>query len=140
MTQQDERRTMERRITAMMGRMADRHAAMRATWYGAFLSPVILILGFCLLIVGVVILPTPGPGWLLIFLSLGLLSLVFPPMRRFNIRLARLYDVCEAWFRRRHWTTQVALGVALTVSVAAVMATAWYYMAPGHLPYTRQDA
>lgn len=73
---------MERRITALMAAMAERHAAMRATWHGAFLSPVILVLGFCLLIIGIVILPTPAPGWLLIFASLGLLSLVHPPMRR----------------------------------------------------------
>ncbi|MFD5867346.1 TIGR02611 family protein [Corynebacterium sp. NPDC060344] len=140
MTGQDGRRTMERRITAMMAVMAERHAAMRATWYGAFLSPVILVLGFCLLIVGIVILPTPAPGWLLIFVSLGLLSLVHPPMRRLNIRLARLYDAFEAWFRRRHWATQLALGAALVISVAAIMASVWYFVAPGDWPYTRQEA
>lgn len=128
---------MERRITALMAAMARRHATMRATWYGAFLSPVILVAGFCLLVIGVIILPTPAPGWLLIFVSLGLLSLVHPPMRRFNVRLARLYDVSEAWFRGRHWLTQVALGTALVVSVAAIMAGVWWYLAPGDWPYTR---
>lgn len=140
MTGTDGRRTMERRITAMMAAMAERHAAMRATWYGAFLSPVILVLGFCLLIVGIVILPTPAPGWLLIFASLGLLSLVHPPMRRFNVRLARLYDAAEEWFHGRHWTTRVALAAALTVSVTAIMASVWYFMAPGGWPYTHREA
>ncbi|WP_295624966.1 TIGR02611 family protein [uncultured Corynebacterium sp.] len=140
MTETQQRRTMEARITGMMARMADRHAKMRATWYGAFLSPVILVLGFCLLIVGIVILPTPAPGWLLIFISLGLLSLVHPPMRRLNVRLARLYDASEAWFRERHWAIQLALGAALTISVAAIMATVWYFVAPGDWPYTRQEA
>src|SRR5699024_6343416 len=98
----DRRRTMEQRITVLMARMARRHATMRATWYGAFLSPVILVLGFLMLIVGIIILPTPAPGWLLIFVSLGMLSLVYPPMRRLNIRLAALYDVSESWFRRQH--------------------------------------
>lgn len=136
----DGRRTMEQRITVLMARMARRHATMRATWYGAFLSPVILVLGFLMLIVGIIILPTPAPGWLLIFVSLGMLSLVYPPMRRLNIRLAALYDVSESWFRRQHLLTQVALGAALTISVAAIMATAWYVMAPGDWPYTRQAA
>ena len=136
----DGRRTMEQRITVLMARMARRHATMRATWYGAFLSPVILVLGFLMLIVGIIILPTPAPGWLLIFVSLGMLSLVYPPMRRLNIRLAALYDVSESWFRRQHLLTQVALGAALTISVDAVMATVWYVMAPGDWPYTRQAA
>lgn len=136
----DRRRTMEQRITVLMARMAQRHAMMRATWYGAFLSPVILVLGFLMLLVGIVILPTPAPGWLLIFVSLGMLSLVHPPMRRLNIRLAALYDVSATWFRRQHLLTQVALGAALTVSVAAIMATVWYFVAPGDWPYTHQEA
>ena len=136
----DGSRTMEQRITVLMARMARRHATMRATWYGAFLSPVTLVLAFLMLIVGIIILPTPAPGWLLIFVSLGMLSLVYPPMRRLNIRLAALYDVSESWFRRQHLLTQVALGAALTISVAAIMATVWYFMAPGDWPYTRQAA
>lgn len=131
---------MEERISRLMDRMKVRHEKMRRSWYGPFLSPVLLVLGFFLLIVGIIILPTPAPGWLLIFVSLGLLSLVHPPMRQLNVRLARLYDDSEAWFRARHWTTQVALGAALTISVAAIMATVWYFMAPGDWPYTRPEA
>ena len=39
-----------------------------------------IIVGFTLLLVGVVMLVTPGPGWLVIFLGLGLLlgSVIFP--------------------------------------------------------------
>lgn len=132
----DGRRSMEERITSLMAGMAEKHKRMRATWYGAFLSPVILVVGFCMLAIGIVILPTPAPGWLMIFVSLGLLSLVHPPMRRLNVRLARTYDVAEKWFRRRHWVTQLALGAALTVSVAAIMAMVWYFMAPDDWPYT----
>lgn len=131
---------MEDRISRLMDRMRDRHVRMRRRWYGPFLSPVLLVLGFCLLIVGVIILPTPAPGWLLIFVSLGVLSLVHPPMRRLNVRLARLYDASEAWFRKQHWVTQVALGAVLTISVAAIMASVWYFVAPDDWPYTRQDA
>src|SRR5699024_8179559 len=57
-----------------------------------------------------------------------------------NVRLARLYDASEAWFRDRHWITRVALAAALTVSVAAIMASVWYFMAPGDCPWTRQEA
>lgn len=53
---------MEERISRLMDRMKSRHESMRRRWYGPFLSPVLLVLGFCLLIVGIVILPTPAHG------------------------------------------------------------------------------
>jgi uncharacterized protein (TIGR02611 family) len=37
----------------------------------------ILIIGFALLLCGVVMLITPGPGWALIFAGLGVLALEF---------------------------------------------------------------
>nr|WP_241879816.1 TIGR02611 family protein [Corynebacterium diphtheriae] len=52
---------------------------MKAAWYGPVLSPLLLVAGMCLLIFGIIILPTPAPGWLCIFIALGILSLVHPP-------------------------------------------------------------
>ena len=43
--------------------------------------------GFALLILGVVLLVAPGPGWLVIFLGLGLLAVDFVWARRLLDRL-----------------------------------------------------
>ncbi len=51
-----------------------------------------IIAGFTLLLVGVVMLVTPGPGWLVIFLGLGLLAAEFVWARRLMDRMKRESD------------------------------------------------
>lgn len=48
-----------------------------------------IIIGFTLLLVGAVMLVTPGPGWLTIFLGLGLLAAEFVWARRLMDRIKR---------------------------------------------------
>lgn len=69
---------MEEKVHRLMDRMQIRHAHMRNTWYGPVLSPVLLVAGFALLIVGIIILPTPAPRMALHLCCTGN-SLVGPP-------------------------------------------------------------
>ena len=46
-----------------------------------------IVSGFTLLLVGVVMIITPGPGWLVIFLGLGLLAAEFVWARRLMDRI-----------------------------------------------------
>jgi uncharacterized protein (TIGR02611 family) len=48
-----------------------------------------IFLGFTLLAVGVVMFVTPGPGWLTVFLALGVLAAEFVWARRLLDRLKR---------------------------------------------------
>lgn len=48
-----------------------------------------IVAGFTLLAVGVLMLITPGPGWLTIFLGLGLLAAEFMWARRLMDRIKR---------------------------------------------------
>jgi uncharacterized protein (TIGR02611 family) len=48
-----------------------------------------IVTGFTLLFAGVVMLVTPGPGWLVIFLGLGLLAAEFVWARRLMERIKR---------------------------------------------------
>ena len=48
-----------------------------------------IVAGFTLLLVGVVMLVTPGPGWVVIFLGLGLLAVEFVWARRLKGRIQR---------------------------------------------------
>ena len=48
-----------------------------------------VVAGFTLLLVGVVMLVTPGPGWLVILLGLGLLAAEFVWARRLMDRIKR---------------------------------------------------
>jgi uncharacterized protein (TIGR02611 family) len=56
--------------------------------------------GFTLLLAGVVMIVTPGPGWIVIFLGLGLLAAEFVWARRLMDRIKREGDrVREAVWR-----------------------------------------
>jgi uncharacterized protein (TIGR02611 family) len=48
-----------------------------------------IIGGFTLLLIGIVMLVTPGPGWLVIFLGLGLLAAEFVWAKRLMDRMKR---------------------------------------------------
>src|SRR5712692_11401901 len=51
-----------------------------------------IVAGFTLLLAGAVMLVTPGPGWLVIFLGLGLLAAEFVWARRLMDRMKRESD------------------------------------------------
>jgi uncharacterized protein (TIGR02611 family) len=51
-----------------------------------------VVAGFTLLLGGVVMIVTPGPGWLVIFLGLGLLAAEFVWARRLMDRMKRQGD------------------------------------------------
>ena len=51
-----------------------------------------IVAGFTLLLAGVIMLVTPGPGWLVIFLGLGLLAAEFVWARRLMNRIRREGD------------------------------------------------
>ncbi|MGH9743887.1 MAG: PGPGW domain-containing protein [Candidatus Acidiferrum sp.] len=48
-----------------------------------------IIAGFTLLLIGIVMLITPGPGWLVIFLGLGLLAAEFVWAKRLMDRMKK---------------------------------------------------
>jgi uncharacterized protein (TIGR02611 family) len=48
-----------------------------------------IVAGFTLLAIGGIMLITPGPGWLAIFLGLGLLAAEFVWARRLMVRIKR---------------------------------------------------
>ena len=59
-----------------------------------------IIAGFTLLLAGIVMIVTPGPGWLVILLGLGLLAAEFVWARRLMDRIKREGDrVREAVWR-----------------------------------------
>lgn len=57
--------------------------------------------GFCL-IAGLIMLVTPGPGWLFIFIGLGIWGTEFAWAHHLNQRLKRLVLRIWHWFKERH--------------------------------------
>ncbi|WP_448061267.1 PGPGW domain-containing protein [Cellulomonas hominis] len=63
----------------------------------------VAVVGTAIILVGIALLVLPGPGWLMIFLGLGILGSEFRAAQRLNTRLKRLVLRAWHWWRdRRH--------------------------------------
>src|SRR2546430_16583855 len=62
----------------------------------------IAVLGGLVLAVGVVLIPYPGPGWLVVFGGLAILASEFTWAQRLLAVLRRFYDAWRRWLKRRH--------------------------------------
>jgi uncharacterized protein (TIGR02611 family) len=78
-------------------------------------------------VIGIVLLPLPGPGWFLIFAGLGILATEYEWAARL-LRFARAK--VAAW---THWVAtssrpvQALIGLAGVVLLAALVAASWWF-------------
>lgn len=72
---------------------------------------------------GVVLLPLPGPGWVVIFAGLGLLATEYAWAARLLREARRLLTRWTEWLRRRSGTARVAVAGG-SVAVLGALATA----------------
>ncbi|CAM3170851.1 TIGR02611 family protein [Prescottella defluvii] len=80
------------------------------------------IVGAVVLAVGIVTIPYPGPGWLIVFAGLGILASEFAWAHRLLHWVRARYDRFMIWFGRQSGFVK-ALGVLFTTIV--VVATLW---------------
>ncbi len=69
-----------------------------------FYKPLVIAVGAFCFIAGLIMLVTPGPGWLFIFIGLGIWDTEFTWAQRAN-RLMK-HVVLTAWYRFRSWRQQ----------------------------------
>ncbi|MFD8561746.1 TIGR02611 family protein [Streptosporangium canum] len=86
------------------------------------LKVVIGVIGAMLVIAGLIMVPFPGPGWLVVFAGLAVLATEFHWARRLLEFGKRTLSAWTTWLGRRGWTVKI-----LVVLVAAVAATAIVY-------------
>lgn len=82
----------------------------------------VAVVGGLVLAIGVVLIPYPGPGWLVVFAGLAILAAEFHWARRLLGFLRRRYHAWRHWLGRRHWTIRL---LALLLTAAIVLATLW---------------
>lgn len=84
-------------------------------------------LGVAIIVMGVVLLPLPGPGWLIIFAGLGVLATEFEWAARL-LRYARAkLATWTDWVATRSRPVQALIGLAGLVVLAALVLAAWWY-------------
>lgn len=78
--------------------------------------------GGVVLVVGVIAIPYPGPGWLIVFSGLAILSKEFPWASRV-LKFARSkYDDWNAWIKRQN---MIVRSLTFIATAAVVIVTIW---------------
>jgi uncharacterized protein (TIGR02611 family) len=85
------------------------------------------VAGVAIIVVGIVLLPLPGPGWLIIFAGLGLLATEYEWAARLLRYARRTLSRWTAWVADRHRAVQALIGLAGLVLLGALIAAAWWY-------------
>ncbi|MEU9830197.1 TIGR02611 family protein [Streptosporangium sp. NPDC048047] len=82
---------------------------------------VIGVVGAVLVIGGLIMVPFPGPGWLVVFAGLAVLATEFHWARRLLAFGRRTLAAWTAWLGRRGWTVRILVVLAAAVAAAAIV-------------------
>ena len=80
---------------------------------------VVGLLGVVITLGGLVLVPLPGPGWLIVLTGLAVLSTEFDPARRLLEFARRTLQRWTAWLGRQGMTVRAAVGLGTLACVAA---------------------
>lgn len=79
------------------------------------------IVGGLVVLIGLVLVPYPGPGWLIVFAGLAILATEFEFASRALDYAKGKYDTWSDWLRRQNWlvkaTILLAMGVLIVLTV-----------------------
>ena len=95
------------------------------------------LVGTAIVVIGIILLPLPGPGWLIIFLGLGVLATEFDWARRLLDFAKSHVDAWTAWVTRQSLAVRllIAAGTLAIVAAAGVGYVAWRGV-PSWLPFS----
>lgn len=88
----------------------------------------ITIGGGTLLVLGILAIPYPGPGWLIVFAALGILAQEYPWARRLLGFAKKQYDSWNEWVKKQGWFVR---SLTLIATLAVVILTLWLLNAYG---------
>lgn len=82
----------------------------------------IALLGGIVLLLGIVAIPYPGPGWLIVFAGLGILATEFEWAKRLLDYARVKYDAWQVWLKNQPMLIKV---VFWTLTAVIVVTTIW---------------
>jgi uncharacterized protein (TIGR02611 family) len=95
------------------------------------------VVGLVIVVGGLLMVPFPGPGWLVVFLGLGVWASEFEWAQRLLQRAKSALRAWSEWLRPQPWWVK---GLALMVTAAVVAAIFWLLFlisdVPGFFPDT----
>jgi uncharacterized protein (TIGR02611 family) len=96
---------------------------------------VIALLGGSIVVGGLLLVPLPGPGWLIVILGLAVLASEFAWARDLLDFVKRTLSKWTDWLGRQSWTVRGLVGLATFAFVAVVFyVLLWAGGVPGWMP------
>ena len=88
----------------------------------------VTVLGVAIIAIGIVLLPLPGPGWVIIFAGLGVLATEYTWANRLLVWMRRQVARWAQWLSRQPiWVRVLAALISLAL-IAAIALAAWYLL------------
>ena len=88
----------------------------------------ITVIGVAIIAVGIVLLPLPGPGWVIIFAGLGVLATEYAWAAALLAWVRRLFSSWTAWLGRRGKFTRIVLGLLGIALLVAIGLGVWWFV------------
>ena len=86
----------------------------------------VAVVGLVVVVVGIVLLPLPGPGWLIIFLGIGVWATEFAWAHRLLKRTNALVGRWRSWVvSQPRWRQGLSGAIGFAVVVGAVVLCLW---------------
>lgn len=80
------------------------------------------VIGGFVLLLGIIAIPYPGPGWLIVFSGLAILSMEFAWAKKVLVYGRAKYEAWKNWLKRQHYAVRV---VVLLMTCVVVIVTIW---------------
>lgn len=101
----------------------------------------VAIIGLCIVVLGAILIPFPGPGWLIVFLGIGVWSSEFHWAGRLLTFGRRQFDRWMQWMSRRGWAVRGLVGLGCWLVVLALFWALFRVTGvPAWLPDAAEDA
>ena len=75
--------------------------------------------GLTIIVTGLILVPLPGPGWLIVFLGVGVLASEFPWARRLHTWASAHLRRWNAWILASPWWVRITVATATFLFVCA---------------------
>ena len=109
--------SMREMVSDRIERIKNTHSRAKEGRYGFMVRPLTLILGWTILVIGIITIPLPGQGWFTTFIGVGILSIEEQWAKNLLVRSVHLYDRFFAWFHRQRQSVRITLVILLIVLI-----------------------
>lgn len=128
--------TMRELVHDRIDRLQGAHERSKEKKFGFLVRPATLIVGWVVMIIGLVTIPLPGQGWLTTFIGVGILSLEQHWAKRFLGWGVNQYDRFFAWYGAKTFRFRMIIMLVMLIMIWIVfMVVFWAMWYHGILPW-----